>query len=381
MKYGFFAQKIYMCYVQVNTTMEGRVKVFKVVAILLIFVTLFTALGCIDNQAGAENATMSNSPQNTPAKGTVLTVFHAGSLSIPFEELEADFESQHSGVDVQREAAGSAQSIRKITDLGKNADVLASADYALIPSMMMPEYSNWYAAFARNQIVIAYTDDSLYSDEINADNWYEILRRSGVSYGFSNPNDDPCGYRTQMVTQLAEFYYNDSRIYDDLILDRTGMTATFEENGTVLVHVPASEALSPDTGKIMLRSMEVELSSALEMGEIDYFYIYRSVAEQHGFRYVELPPEIDLSSIDYAGNYSKVKVEMVNGEVVTGSPIVYGVTIPTNARNPELAAEFVKLLLDEPGQQIFINNGQPPIVPAFSEGKESMPEELQALVE
>jgi molybdate/tungstate transport system substrate-binding protein len=158
------------------------------------------------------------------------------------------------------------------------------------------------------------------------------------------------------------------------------MTLTTEENGTVLIHVPASEEISPNTSKIMLRSMEVELSSALETGEIDYLYIYRSVAEQHGFEYVELPPEIDLSSLEYADNYSKVQVEMANGEVVTGSPIVYGVTIPLNAKNPELATEFVKLLLDKPGQQIFIENGQPPIVPAIAEGKDSMPEELQALV-
>jgi molybdate/tungstate transport system substrate-binding protein len=300
---------------------------------------------------------------------------------VPFEELEAEFEAQHPGVDVQREAAGSAQSVRKITDLGKNADVLASADYALIPSLMIPEYADWYAAFARNQMILAYTNESKYSDEINTDNWYEILRRSDVRYGFSNPNDDPAGYRSQMVTQLAESYYDDSQIYDDLMLDNTGMTLTTEENGTVLIHVPASEEISPNTSKIMLRSMEVELSSALETGEIDYLYIYRSVAEQHGFEYVELPPEIDLSSLEYADNYSQVQVEMVNGEVVTGSPIVYGVTIPTNTENPELATEFVKLLLDETGQQIFIENGQPPIVPAIAEGKDSMPEELQALVE
>ncbi len=363
--------------------MKGKIEVFKVIAVFLILITIFAGLGCVDNQSENESAgTMENGSGNPSAvSGEVLTIFHAGSLGVPFEELEAEFEAQHPGVDVQREAAGSAQSVRKITELGKQADVLASADYVLIPSMMMPEYADWYAAFARNQIVIAYTNESMYSDEINADNWYEILRRPGVTYGFSNPNDDPCGYRTQMVTQLAESYYTDSKIYDDLILDKTGMTATTEENGTVLVHVPASESLSPDTSKIMLRSMEVELSSALEMGEIDYFYIYRSVAVQHGFKFVELPSEIDLGSIEYADNYSKVQVEMANGEVVTGSPIVYGVTIPKNAKNPELAAEFVKLLLDEPGQQIFIENGQPPIIPAIAEGKDSMPEEVQALVE
>jgi len=353
--------------------MRGKIGVLKVIAVLLILIAIFASLGCVDNRS---------EPGNTSAgEGEVLTVFHAGSLSVPFEELEAEFEAQHPGVDVQREAAGSAQSVRKITELGKQADVLASADYALIPSLMIPEYADWYAAFARNQMILAYTNESKYSDEINTDNWYEILRRPDVRYGFSNPNDDPAGYRSQMVTQLAESYYNDDMIYDDLMLDNTGMTLTTEENGTVLIHVPASEEISPNTSKIMLRSMEVELSSALETGEIDYLYIYRSVAEQHGFEYVELPPEIDLSSLEYADDYSKVQVEMANGEVVTGSPIVYGVTIPLNAKNPELATEFVKLLLDKPGQQIFIENGQPPIVPAIAEGKDSMPEELQALVE
>lgn len=359
---------------------------------------IFAGLGCVGNKAENNSAgpiengsannsanASANSPSNVSGNtsavgGTVLKVFHAGSLGEPFQELEAEFEAQHPGVDVQREAAGSAQSIKKITELGKKADVLASADYALIPSMMMPKYAVWYAAFARNQMIIAYTNKSKYSNEINTNNWYEILRRPDVHIGFSNPNDDPAGYRAQIVTQLAETYYNDSRIYDDLIQNNTNITTTTEENGTVLIHVPASEAISPNSSKIMLRSAEVDLSSALETGEIDYLYIYRSVAEQRGFKYVELPPQIDLGSVEYAENYSKVQVQVANGDVNTGSPIVYGVTIPTNAENPKLAAEFVKLLLDKPGQQIFIKNGQPPIVPAVAEGKDKMPAELQAFV-
>lgn len=362
--------------------MSFKTRIFKLIVVLLILV-LFAGLGCVGNQGENESTdSMENASGNAAAsEGETLTVFHAGSLSIPFEELEAEFEARHPGVDVQREAAGSAQSVRKITELGKNADVLASADYALISSMMMPEYADWSAAFARNQMILAYTNESKYSEEINGSNWYDILRRPDVRFGFSNPNDDPAGYRSQMVTVLAESYYNDSQIYDDLILSNTGITFTTQENGTALVQVPASEEIAPNLDKIMLRSMEVELSSALETGEIDYLYIYRSVAEQHGFKYVELPPEIDLSSLDSADNYSKVQVQMVNGEVVTGSPIVYGVTVPKNAENPELANEFVRLLLTEPGQQIFIENGQPPIVPAIAEGKDKMPEELQPLVE
>lgn len=377
--------------------MNIKTRIFKLIVILMILV-IFAGLGCVGNKAAnnstgpMENGSASNSANVSASNSsnvsgdasaggkTVLKVFHAGSLGEPFQELEAEFEAQHPGVDVQREAAGSAQSIKKITELGKKADVLASADYALIPSMMMPKYADWYAAFARNQMIIAYTNKSKYSSEINTNNWYQILRRPDVRFGFSNPNDDPAGYRAQMVTQLAETYYNDSKIYDDLIQNNTNITATTEENGTVLIHVPASEAISPNTSKIMLRSAEVDLSSALETGDIDYLYIYRSVAEQRGFKYVELPPQIDLGSVEYADNYSKVQVQVANGDVNTGSPIVYGVTIPTNAENPKLAVEFVKLLLDKPGQQIFIKNGQPPIVPAVAEGKDKMPAELQSLV-
>ncbi len=307
---------------------------------------------------------------------TVLKIYHAGSLGMPMEELEQKFEELHPNVDVQREAAGSVACVKKITELDKQADILASADYTLIPSMMIPDFTDWYVVFARNQIVIAYTDDSKYSDEINQDNWYDILRRDGVTFGISNPNDDPCGYRSQLVTQLAENYYSDDTIYDDIMGANTEITISTEGDISA-IKMPMSEDINPNTKKIMLRSMEVELSSALEMGEIDYFYIYRSVAVQHGFKFVELPSQIDLGSIDYKDMYNKVNIELSNGKVIDGKPIVYGITIPNNAKEHDLAVEFVKLVISEEGQQIFIDNGQPPIVPAVSNDINVVPDELK----
>ena len=307
---------------------------------------------------------------------TVLKIYHAGSLGMPMEELEQKFEELHPNVDVQREAAGSVACVKKITELDKQADILASADYTLIPSMMIPDFTDWYVVFARNQIVIAYTDDSKYSDEINQDNWYDILRRDDVTFGISNPNDDPCGYRSQLVTQLAENYYSDDTIYDDIMGANTEITISTEGDISA-IKMPMSEDINPNTKKIMLRSMEVELSSALEMGEIDYFYIYRSVAVQHGFKFVELPSQIDLGSIDYKDMYNKVNIELSNGKVIDGKPIVYGITIPNNAIENDLAVEFVKLVISEEGQQIFIDNGQPPIVPAVSNDIDAVPDELK----
>ncbi len=351
-------------YVYPDITMTIKNHIFLILTISLLLTAIFSVTGCIDNETDEE---------------AILKIFHAGSLSVPMQELEEKFETLHPNVDVQREPAGSRACIQKITELNKQSDILASADYTLIPSMMMPEYTNWYLAFAKNQIVIAYTDDSKYSSEVNSDNWYEILRRPDVTFGFSNPNDDPCGYRSVMVTQLSEAHYADESIFDDLMGDNTAITMTFE-NGTYTAVMPASEYIEPNTKKIMMRSMEVELSSALEIGEIDYFYIYRSVAVQHGFKFMELPPQIDLSSVDYADEYNTVKVRTADGKIVVGTPIVYGITIPDNAMQPELGIEFIKLLLSADGQNVFINNGQPPIIPAVTNDLENVPAELRALL-
>ncbi|MBU0879785.1 tungstate ABC transporter substrate-binding protein WtpA, partial [Patescibacteria group bacterium] len=43
-----------------------------------------------------------------------LIIFHAGSLSIPFEEMEVNFEKKYPDVDVVREIGGSRACARKI---------------------------------------------------------------------------------------------------------------------------------------------------------------------------------------------------------------------------------------------------------------------------
>lgn len=307
----------------------------------------------------------------------VLYVYHAGSLSIPFEELESIFEESHPHVDVRREPAGSVATIRKVTDQGKEPDVVGVADYSLIPDMMYDDYASWTVKFARNRMIIAYTDHSLYKDEINSTNWYEIFMRDGVKYGFSNPNDDPCGYRSQMVTLLAEDHYQNDSIFDDLIEAHSAITADGYN-----ITVPETSQLNIDVSKIMVRSAEVDLMSALEVGEIDYLYIYQSVASQHeGVDYIQLPEAIDLSSTDYVEEYAKVTLTRGSGDVVIGKPIVYGVTIPATVQNMELAIEFVTLLLTQEGQDVMESMGQPPIVPPKADNIGVMPSALQPLVQ
>lgn len=330
--------------------------------LLVLAVSLFS--GCISSDDEEESVT--------------LKVLHAGSLTSPFEEIEAQFEADFPNVDVQLEPAGSTSCVRKITDTGIEADILASADYSLIPSMMMPDYADWYVLFAKNEMVLTYSDNSLYADEITADNWYEILGRDDVIWAFSNPNMDPCGYRTPMVIQLAEEYYGDDTIFESLIEAHTAIYAE-EVEGIFEIHTP--EDLSPDLDSVTIRDKSVELVSMVLEGGLDYAWEYLSVAQQNDLNYVTLPEAINLSAVAYEDTYKTVKVVTFDDNTKTGKPIVYGITVPTNAPNSEWADKFVLYVINEFGQEVFVNQGQPPIVPALINDASVAPGAIEDYVE
>ncbi|MHC1629379.1 MAG: tungstate ABC transporter substrate-binding protein WtpA [Methanoculleaceae archaeon] len=350
-------------------------KTYEISFICLLVVAAILSCGCTGTTDGR---TTIPSPTGTAAGEIQLKVFHAGSLTGPFEEVKAAFEAEHPGVTVLLEPAGSVSCVRKITENGKPADVLATADYALIPGMMVPDDADWYLTFAKNRMVLAYTSDSRYADEITADNWYGVLSRDGVRWSFSDPNSDPCGYRSPMVIQLAEGYYGDDQIFETLVEAHSGITAT-SEDGVWTIHATDPQ---PDGTKLTIRPKSVELVQMVQSGGLDYAWEYRSVAVQNGLEFIELPEEIDLSSVDFAGNYATVQTEAKKGDDTTlhrGSPIVYGVTVPEIAEHPDPGLEFVEMLIGTTGQEILTDEGQPPIVPAGGYG--SVPDTLRSLVE
>jgi molybdate/tungstate transport system substrate-binding protein len=317
---------------------------------------------------------------STVSQKTVLKVFCAGSLTLPFEDIKAQFETDHTNVEVQLEPGGSVTRVQKITELGEECDVLASADYTLIPSMMMTSdsnYTDWYIIFAVNRMTIAYTDNSRYSDEINSTNWYQILRRSDVKWGFSDPNMDPCGYRSPMVIQLAEFEYGDDMIFEDLIESNSDITVS-EADGTYTIDANMTD-LNPNTDRLMIREKSVDLIAFVQEGGLDYAFEYSSVAKQHGLEFLELPESIDLSSGNHKDTYKTVKIRKTT-TTSTGEPIFYGLTIPNNAPNPSLAEEFVKYIINEFGRSLLLDSAQPPVVPAITNDIAKIPESLKTYV-
>jgi molybdate/tungstate transport system substrate-binding protein len=284
-----------------------------------------------------------------------LIIFHAGSLSIPVQELARLFEATYPGVEVRAESAGSRHCARKIADLGKSCDVMMSADTRVVESLLMPDHARFNIQFATNQMAIAYTPQSKFADDITAENWPEVLQRNGVVFGRSEPDSDPCGYRTLLVFQLAERAFESPEL---------------------------AERLTQTTGAI--RPKETDLLSLLEAGEIDYLFIYRSVARQHGLQMVQLPDEVNLRSAELAGLYATATVQLTGkrpGETITrkGEPMVYSLTIPTDAPHPTMAEAWVALLLSDAGRAIMQRNGQPFLTPPTADGHDVLPNGLRPL--
>jgi molybdate/tungstate transport system substrate-binding protein len=326
-----------------------------------------------------------------PRERVPLRILFAGSLIVPFDQLEAAYEEVHPHVDVQMEGHGSIQVMRHVTEIHDLVDVTVTADHALIPLLMYatndPDtglpYADWYIEFATNRLTLAYTDQSAYADEVTADNWYEVIPRQGVRLGLPDPRFDAAGYRGLMALQLAELYYDDALIFEDFTMGRfqTGLL-TREEEGCWAIHVPEVVQPKPDSG-IVVRGGSIQLIALLESGDVDYAFEYESVSRQHGFRYVPLPEAIHMGTETQAERYGQVEVHLDFQRFASVAPVFrgewigYGVTIPSNAPHREEAEEFVAFLLGPDGQRIMEANHHPLILPARADGYERVPERLQ----
>jgi molybdate/tungstate transport system substrate-binding protein len=290
----------------------------------------------------------------TDKSGKKLVIFHAGSLSVPVRELANAFMEENPGVTVLTEAAGSLHSARKITELGKICDIMLSADHIVVSSMLVPDYASWNIRFATNEIVVAYRPESVYSSIFREDNWADILLKDNVIVGRADPDADPCGYRTVFATRLAEEFYGRPGLADSL--------------------------LGKDTEYI--RPKEVDLVALISSGVIDYMFQYRSVAIQHGLRYLELPDEINLSSPAMTEHYAGVSYMIPGDEPgrrteVRGDYISYSGTVLDRAPQKELAMRFFEFMLSEEGRKIFRECGQEPLTPAVADDPGTVPAVLK----
>jgi molybdate/tungstate transport system substrate-binding protein len=106
------------------------------------------------------------------------------------------------------------------------------------------------------------------------------------------------------------------------------------------------------------------LTALVQAGELDYSWSYASIAKTAGLRYVDLPPEVNLSDPKLAHWYAQAAVWLPGASRAgkdsvefRGEPIVYALTIPTAAPHPRTAETFVRFVFSPEGQTILKANG------------------------
>ena len=187
--------------------------------------------------------------------------------------------SARTGIVIQRESGASLEHVRKITELHRVPDCCSSPTPKSFRSSSFRRTRRWYAEFARNRMVVAYTDRSKHAGEITPANWTDDpasapTSRSAAPIRISRRS----AIERCCMFQLAERFYRQPGLAE-VAARRTRPTRNIRPNAA-------------------------ELAALLAAGELDYIYDYQSVAESNGFRFVALPPAIDLGDPTRAKEYA-----------------------------------------------------------------------------
>lgn len=292
-----------------------------------------------------------------------LHVCHAGSLTASFTSVEQAFTQQHPTVTIVDAAGGSVDLARRLAAGRLECDVFAPADHLVIDRLLKSsQLAQYTIRFARGRMVLAYlaTDpkaatlpvDTREGGQANrtvpqvTGQWFEALTAPGVRIAGAHPFLDPGGYRTHMIFELAQAHYQVPGLYNALLQH-------YQVNGAD----PSGPA--PALGKDFNFQFTYEHNAAAAA---------KTIA---AYRYAALPPEIDLSR-EMAGQYAASVITIpglgIRGSsasvAIPASVVEWGVTIPTNARNPESAVAFVRSLLGPAGRAALTANGPAPMTQA-----------------
>lgn len=246
--------------------------------------------GCLKgNSRGSVGSGGSGSTEG----GSPITILGAGSLNNALlNGLEPAVETP-----VQIETHGSARVARMIDEGLRDPAIVAVADTALFDQPLTPP---WHSVFTSNAIVIAYNSETEGGQRLvdaGADAWYTVLAGDDIDLGRTDPDQDPLGYRTLFMLELASQYYN----IDDL------------------------------KSKILQQNQiypESSLISRFETGSVDAVIAYRNMAVERGYEFISLPDQIDLSNPNHIDEYSMVSYSLPNG-TAQGGCISYGATLRT----------------------------------------------------
>jgi molybdate transport system substrate-binding protein len=289
-----------------------------------------------------------------------VNIYHAGSLnSVLTRDIGPGFTAA-TGVPFAHTSGPSVGLANQIRAGQIQPDVFLSADAEVNNVLLGDANGNrarWYLTFARTRMVLAYSPASRFRADFEAAAagerpWYEVLETPGLVWKRGDPRTDPGGYRGVFVFALAERYYGIPGLKDRLLQGDDNEAQIFAGDYQTVVR-----------------------------GEADAVVTYITNAIDNGLPYIQLPDEIDQSNLDLAAWYAGVAYTNPQGQTFRGTPAVYGMTIPTGARNPAGAAAFVRYLLSPPSREALAAAGFLPAAVLAGGDPAALPASLHDLIE
>jgi molybdate transport system substrate-binding protein len=179
----------------------------------------------------------------TPAPATVdfpdgggsLTVFAAASLTDPFNDMKADLEQQHPGLEITFNFAGSQALVTQLSE-GASADVLALAGTSQMNTAgEQGVIGGPVSTFAKNRLMIVVPKDNPAGIAAPVD-----LGKDGVKLVLAGPEVPVGQYARQSICIMSQ----DTVTYGEGFLDRVAGNVVSEEDNVkaVLTKVHLGEA-------------------------------------------------------------------------------------------------------------------------------------------
>jgi len=324
------------------------------------------ALGVITLSTGAQSSTASSSSSSSTATTSTssatsatttstaplvpLITFNADAYTAEVQALLNGFSATTAIPVAPTHPAGSFALAKQIVS-GSQVDVfIPVALSAAAPSNLGNLSSNWAIGFASDQMVIAYSNASISTPaaatviseyqqaaKSNASSdWnamFTTLTSGRVNVGISDPNADPAGLRGWLVLEAAGALYDNG--------SQSAYTA------------PLLQAHANVTG-----SAAANMVAPLQAGQMQFLFIYKSVAIAQHLGYLLLDHRINLGDPKLAASYALLKYTLATGPT-TGAPIILCMTIPTDAPDASEAMQFVQYVVKSSGAALTAYGLQP----------------------
>jgi molybdate/tungstate transport system substrate-binding protein len=285
-------------------------------------------------------------------QGGKVFVMYAGSLVKIFEkDLGPAFQTK-TGYAYTGEGRGSLQIANMILDGQRRPDVFVSASTIPINKLInstsiisKSPLTQGLVKFASGEMVIAYLPTSKFHTDLDKakkglEPWYQVLSEQRFKLGRTDPDIDPKGYYTILMSKLANSYYKDPNIKQRILGDDKNPKQLFPEE---------------------------TLITTLETGHLDAIVAYKHEAVARGLEYIALPPQINLGNPSFSNFYKTAIYTLPSGQTVHGEPIYFSVTIPNTYQNLAGAKTFVKFLLSPDGSSILQRDGLDHISPVIQD--------------